>query len=71
MLSRRLLTDFQTEKLRPRVFAGPPPITTWLDAMDTSPQCGIGIRGVAMVIDSVVWVLLFITAVTLVRLVAG
>lgn len=71
MLSRRLLTDFQTEKLRPPVFVGPPPITTRMDDTDTATDCGIGIRGVAMTIDSVVWFLLFIATTTLVGLVAG
>ncbi|MFC4986949.1 RDD family protein [Saliphagus infecundisoli] len=42
-----------------------------MDGTDDSTQCGVGIRGVAMAIDTVVWFLLFIAAITLVGLIAG
>jgi uncharacterized RDD family membrane protein YckC len=41
-----------------------------MDALD-SDRCGVGIRGVAMAIDSVVWIALFMIAVSAVGAITG
>ena len=38
---------------------------------NTTQRCGVGIRGVAMAIDSIVWIALFMGAVSAVGLVSG
>lgn len=42
-----------------------------MDDAREEQRCGVGIRGVAMAIDSVVWFVLFLVAITAVGLVSG
>ncbi|SNZ12788.1 Uncharacterized membrane protein YckC, RDD family [Natronoarchaeum philippinense] len=42
-----------------------------MDDPETATRCGVGIRGVAMTIDSFVWLFLFVVAVSVVGVVTG